>query len=357
MIGLAAKWGNGKKYSRFGRLLNRLLFIALLTLSSCTLTQVYAADENTDNSVADDQDPKPGVLTGVESKIDETHDRISDRFSSFIVQIDDFIGSGTGQENLNTSWARIRLDTIKPGAEPVKLAARVKLRIVLPQSQQRFRLLLDTEDGDASASNSDAAQREQIASEENSDVALALRFVRTAREQFSLNYDIGARVRDDRAQLFGRLNVAYKRKSKFGFTNEFSNNLTYFSSSGYENRFRLDSRRLFFDRDSLYFRNSFDISWRKGNKGAGFGETIGFYADLGKRKALAFEGITGYVTSLNEGVTDKYLGVELRLRYRHNIWRPWFYYEIWPSVSWSSSNDYEQAYGGLFRIEVTLGRI
>jgi len=328
-----------------------VLCAVLLTLCSFSLW----ADENANNESKDESERN--VFQGAFDIVDETHEKVSDRFSRFIVQVDDFIGVGEEGEQLNTSWARIRVDTVKPGAEDVKLAATVKLRVVLPQSQQRFRLLLSTEDDQSSAANTDAAQREALAAEESNDVALALRFVRTAREAFKLNYDIGARYRDDKAQIFGRLNVGYKRDSILGFTNNFSNSFTLYSASGYENRFRIDSRRVFFDRDRLFFRNSLEFSWRKGNKGAAIGDTVGLYANLGSRKALAFEGITGYATSLNEGVEDKFRGVEVRMRFRHSVWRPWFYYEIWPSVSWSSSNDYEQAYGGLFRVEVTLGNI
>jgi len=231
------------------------------------------------------------------------------------------------------------------------------VRVVLPQSEQRFRLLLSSDDEESSAANSDAAQREQIASEDNNDVALALRFIRTVRERVRLNYDLGARIKEDRAQIFGRFVVRYNRDSILDFTNTFTNRLTYFSASGYQNSFRIDSRRNLFDRESLFFRNSFELSWRKGNKGAGIGETIGLYADLGKHRALALEGITGYATALNDGATDRFRGVELRVRYRQNVWRPWLYYEIWPSVSWSSTNEYERAYGGLFRVEVTLGNV
>lgn len=331
----------------------RTVFLSALYLSICSST--LWADEQPDNDSKDDSERN--VFQDVGEIVDETHGKFSDRFSRFIVQVDDFIGVGEEGEQLNTSWARIRVDTIKPGGEDLKLAATVKLRVVLPQSQQRFRLLLSTEDDDSSAANTDAAQREQLATNENNDVALALRFIRTARDTFKLNYDIGARYRDDKAQIFGRLNIGYKRNSILGFTNNFSNSFTLFSASGYENRFRIDSRRVFFDRDRLFFRNSFEVSWRKGNKGAAIGDTIGLYANLGSRKALAFEGITGYATSLNAGVEDRFRGVEARIRFRHSIWRPWFYYEIWPSVSWSSSNDYKQAYGGLFRVEVTLGNI
>lgn len=327
------------------------------------LLSVNTSDSSNQASVTKAQEEEAeetdeaGVLANVGSLVDETHSRYSDRFSSFIVQIDDYLGKGDSGKPLNTSWARVRLDTVKPGAEDARLAAKVKLRIVLPQAQQRFRLLVSTEDGgDAGSSNSDAAQREKIAADENNEVALALRFIRTAREEFSVNYDLGARYKDDKAQVFARLNVGYIRPWILGFENKFTNNLTYFSASGYENRFRIDSLRRFFGGDSLYFRNSAEISWRKGYKGAGFGETIGLYADLGKRRALALEGITGYATALNDGATENYLGSEVRLRFRHSVWRPWFYYEIWPSVSWSSSNDYKKAYGGLIRLEVTFGR-
>jgi len=316
-----------------------------------------AAEKKPAKEALSEENSKPGTLSRAGSLVDEAHGNVSDRFSRFIVQIDDFIGSGESGKQLNTSWARVRIDTAKPGADKLKLGATVKLRIVLPQSQQRFRLLVSSEDDASSAANTDAAQREQIASEDNNNVALALRFIRTARDRFRLNYDVGARYKDDKAQLFGRFIVGYKRDSMLGFTNTFTNNYTYFSASGYQNSFRIDSRRTFFGRESLYFRNTIELSWRKGNSGAGIGETIGFYADLGKRRALALEGITGYATSLNDEIEDKYRGAELRIRYRQNIWRRWLYYEIWPSVSWSSSNDYEMAYGGLFRVEVTLGNI
>lgn len=304
-------------------------------------------------SAADNQ----GVLSSVESVVDDTHDKISDRFSSFVVQIDDFIGAGDRAEKLNTSWVRVRVDAVKPGDEKTKLRAKVKLRLVLPQSQKRFRLLLSTDDGEGQGSNSDVAKREQSDSDGDNGVAFALRFIRSAQKQFSLNYDVGARYREDKAQLFGRLNIAYRRESSFNFNHEFSNTFTYYSVSGFENRVRVDSRRLIFGRDNLHFRNSTVFDVREGNKGVGIGETIGVYADLSKRKALAFEGITGYATALNDGETERFQGVELRMRFRHSIWRPWFFYEIWPSVSWPSSNNFEKAYGGLVRLEVTLGNI
>jgi len=326
------------------------LFLYLICV--CTSLASVGHAQSKDNNSSD----KPGVLAGVGELVDETHDKVSGRFSQFVVEIDDFLGSGESQSELNTSWTRIRLDVIKPGAEPAKLAGKIKLRLVLPQAQKRYRLLFSMGDDDSSAANTDAAQRERTAREGDDSVALALRFVRTAKETSSLNFDVGASYKDDKAQVFGRINMAYKRDWIWGFENRISNSFRYFSYSGYDNRFRYDLTRPFLKRKNLYFRNSTEFVWRKNYKGVGIGETIGLYADLGPKMALALEGITGYTTALNFDASERFQGGEVRIRFRHSVWRDWLFYEIWPSVSWSASNDYEQAYGGLVRLEVTLGQ-
>jgi len=332
-----------------------MLRLSLLVIVVCLFsTSVVLADDKASDAPEED---KAGVLAGVGSLVDDTHGTVSNRFSNFIIQVDDFIASGESTEELNRSLLRVRLDTIQPGGEDVEFSAKAKLRIVLPQSENRFRLLFSNEDDISSSANSDAAQREQIANEDDNDVSFALRFIRTARTRTRLKYDLGARVKDDDPQLFGRFIASYELPGKFKFTHSYTNGLTYFSKSGYQNTFRVDSRRNFFDKENLFFRNSLEFNWREGLKGVAIGEIIGIYASLGERRALAFEGLTGYATSLNPGVEDRFRGAEVRLRFRHSIWREWFYYEIWPSVSWSSTNDYEKAYGGLFRVEVTFGNI
>ncbi len=318
-----------------------------------------ALDVNKAAEASDDEPfvPSPSILSNVGTAVDSARDRVSNRFSGFIDQVDNYLGDESPTEEPNASWARVRVDTVQQNEEGVDLKGTVKLRVVLPKSQRRFRLLLSTEDDDASATNSDASQRESISTNNEGDVSLALRFIRTARDNAFVNYDLGARIRDDKAQVFVRINAAYQHDWRWGFKNRLSNNLLYFSSSGYENRIRYDMRRPLFNRDRFYFRNAAEIGWREGFKGASIGETIGVYAELSPRKAIALEAITGYNTSLNDGNTDRFPGVEARIRFRHSVWRSWFFYEIWPTVSWSASNDFKQAFGGLIRLEVTFGNI
>ena len=73
--------------------------------------------------------------------------------------------------------------------------------------------------------------------------------------------------------------------------------------------------------------------------------------------SIALEGLASYTTALNGEESDRYKGSEVRIRFRHNVWREWFFYEIWPGMNWLASNDYERAYGGLIRVEVVLGQL
>ncbi len=347
--------------------------LGLLVLCGLCLVPLSAAEKSSGKNAGAAEKDEAGVLSNVSGAVDGAHKKASDRFNRFVYAIDGFFASGDASVQENSSWARIRIDTIKPGAEKLELKGTVKLRLVLPRSEKRFRLLLSSEEESLSASETDAAQREQLSkNKKNDDLSLALRFVRTARENVSLSFDLGARVRDRKAQIFGRINASSERELSTEWTNRLTNTFYYFSASGYENSFQIDFRRRLFDRDSVFFLTNTEFSWREGKKGAGIGEVFGIYAQLNPRTSIALESLTGFTTSL-EPVAEvkafsikevqaqsepqnRYLGTELRLRFRQNVWRPWFFYEIWPSVSWSSSNNYERAYGGLVRVEFVIGQ-
>lgn len=300
--------------------------------------------------------PEPGILSNVGSMVDSAQQGATDRFNSWVLQVDDFFGGDQSVSEINQSWARIRLDAVHPGAEETDFKGTVKLRLVLPRSEQRFRVLLSTEDENASASDTQRAGTSTAGDTDNQDVSLALRFIRSAKSSGSLNFDVGARVRDSKGQAFARVNSSWANNDvETGWNSKLTNNLYYYSESGYENRLRYDLRKAWFGSESVFFRTSTNFNWRKGRKGAAISETLGLYSQLNARTALAGEAIFEYSTALNEDTTERFHGAELRLRLRQNVWRPYFFYEIWPSVSWPALNDYKRAYGGLIRIEFVIG--
>ena len=302
---------------------------------------------------------EPSLIKRVEGFMDDTQRRASERLLGFVDSVDGFFGEGTEASGGNDSWARLRLEASQPGDEDLSFDATIKLRIVLPQAERRFRLLLSSEEEERGSviSGQDAVTPERIDGGNRENVSLALRFIRTARETSRVNFDVGARQREGAVQAFGRINATAEGEMRRYWQGRVSNNYYYYSKSGYENRLRFSAIRPILRSRNFFFQTTTAFGWRKGRKGAAIGETLGLYAELNDRTTVAFEALAGYSTSLNGSQSARYGGTEIRVRWRQNVWRPWFHYEIWPSVAWPSSNDYERAWGGLVRVEMVFGRV
>ena len=300
---------------------------------------------------------RPGLFGRMGRSIEGTQRRASDGFTDFISSVDGFLGDGTESSSSNESRARIRLEASRPGGEDLGFDASVKLRIVLPQAEQRFRLLFSSDDDEESSvvSEEGTIRPARVESSADRNASVAVRFIRTARETSSVNLDLGLRQRDGLVQVFGRLNTVAEGEMVRRWTGRVANSFFYYRKSGYENRLRFDVSRPVARRGNVFFRTNTAFNWRRGIKGANVGQTLGLYADLGERTAVALEALAGYSTAIIDG-RARYSGAEVRVRFRQNVWRPWFFYEIWPSVAWPSSTDYERAWGGLVRLEVVLGQ-
>lgn len=294
---------------------------------------------------------QPIVLSGL---FDRTHTLFNQKFKKMFHQIDEYFGNGQQVTRSNQSWARIRIDTIKSAVDDPQIKAAIKLRVVLPRAEKRFRLLFSTEDEQTSSLSE--SQSTQASESDDEEFSLALRFIRQARDNGTINFDLGTRYRERKAQIFGRVNLFYAHELGWNFRSNFSNSFYYYSASGYENKFRYELIHPVKRFDSVLFRGSTELVWRDGRRGTLIGETVGLYADIDDNRSVAVEGLGLYTTALNDQQTDNFLGAEFRIRFRHNIWRRWFYYEVWPTMSWESVNNYAAAFGGLFRVEMVLGK-
>ena len=252
----------------------------------------------------------------------------------------------------NGSWARIRFDADHYDGEGFDLNPSVKIRAVLPETERKLKLLVSTEDENAQ----DVRDAQTESQQRRQNASLALRFVRSAREKGDVDLDIGVRQRDGVFQYFGRLNTRFKLDIGSDWTANAANSYQHYNKSGFENTLSFDFRRLLYDRDNLYFRTYTDFFWEKQQKGAVIGHATGVYWQVDSRRSFAFEVLAGYHTALNPGITERYQGHEIRIRWRHNIWRPWFFYEIWPSIAWPASADFQRVDGIFLRAEIIIGQ-
>ncbi len=297
---------------------------------------------------------KPTVLDSVGAIVDRAQQGATEQFGAFMFQLDDFFAGDQVSDEPNTSFMRIRADAARNSDGDFELDPTVKLRVVLPRAEQRFRLLLSTEDDEDSGSN----EVERIVGDDDQSLSFALRFARRLAGAVDVDFDVGARQRESALQIFGRINAQYRKQLTDRWQMRLGNRYYYYSRSGYEDRVRIDLTRQFGpldDPQTRFFRSSTTIDWRATRNGAVINQTLGVYLDLGLKTALAIEAIGKYVTELDEGVSDRYRGAEFRLRYRKNVWRPWLFVELWPGIAWPAEREYRRTFVGLARVEVTIG--
>jgi hypothetical protein len=330
----------------------------LALLLSSILLAVPAGFSHAQDSNDSDTEDEPGFVRKATDYIDGAQGRASDGFDAFMTQVDGFFSDATTNQDAlsNNSWARIRLDTQAIEGGTFEVDPSVKIRIALPNTERRFKLLLSTEDDDTDSVGDNVGGATAATVTNNQNASAAIRFIRSARSNGNADVDIGVRQRDGDIQYFGRVSLGYRTKLKRRWDFSASNSYWHYNKSGFEDRLSFDFRRVLFYKDDFFFRSFTEFNWRKGNKGAIAGQTVGIYTQFDDNKALALEALASYHTALNEGINDRFRGHEFRIRWRHNIWRPWFFYEVWPSVSWPSDSDYERIYSLLFRLEMTIGR-
>lgn len=284
---------------------------------------------------------------------DQVHEGASELLNDFASELDSFFAADVSSDIVNPTRATVRLDFSDQPNKSFTTRAKLKLRLVLPRSEQRFRLLLDVDDED---DDSNTSVENPTPEETEEAVSFAFRFIRNATTNTRFNVDLGARRFDQRFQTFARLRVSNKALNEDGWSFNLKNDLRFYAVSGYTNRLTFDFWHKIPSNESAIFRSSSSINWENVQDGAQLDQTVGYYNQLKHNSLLAFEVLAGYSTSPEEGESH-FDGYTFRMRYRKNIFRPWFHYELWPSISWLTEDDGNPVLGGLIRTEVQFGNL
>jgi len=87
-------------------------------------------------------------LPEVTSSIDNAHNRASSMLESFASELDNFFGEELETAEINKTRATVRTDVSNLGDDGFSTSARLKLRMVLPKTQRRVKLLFDVDERD-----------------------------------------------------------------------------------------------------------------------------------------------------------------------------------------------------------------
>lgn len=220
--------------------------------------------------------------------------------------------------------------------------AGLNLRLVLPNTRDRFKLLVETDEKE-----DDANETDLLGTTDNITYSTAIRVDFKERRHWKTSFDNGvrwsgepvffSRVRTRRTDYFQTWRtrilqtISWRTDEKWG---------AYFSSGAIRPLGLMRHLRLGFNADYLLDDDFAELK-----------TSVGIFDEISHRSAmlyqLAFYGDTEDVTKLTDTVFS--------ISYRRKIHKHYLFAELVPEVAWPRENDYEATPAITFLLEMILG--
>ena len=304
----------------------------------------YAAETgNEDDSPAVDQ-----------TLVDRSYDSMDSLVQNAIRRVDSFF---VDEEHATfadtTSRIRLRLNTDHIEHHGWDTAAKVKLNLALPGISERLRLVMNDEPGP------DVDQA--TADEDEND--LALRWIGKQSDTQGYSFDLGVHMKNGSLDPFGRINLGLEYALPGRWVGQSTNRIYYYAKTGFRNDFRQYFNRAL--TDSLLFRSRTRIQYFEENEQNPYIEQkFSLFHSLSDTRKLAYEALYRKLSiedspfdadEIQDTDAEYFNHYQLQVRYRQQLWKPWFYVEFWPIVNWPQERDYATTLGARLRLEVNLG--
>lgn len=216
-------------------------------------------------------------------------------------------------------------------------------RVSLPGLQRRLSLVFSSDD-------TDSEDPLAVGDEDDGVVQAGVRWVIRTSDRMDLDAD--ATLTSDVRPLFRvRYRETWSITGSWAF--RLSENLSWRDPEGMASQSDFDFSRPFGSRNVLRFGTRLDWSEEDfPEDGWDWRQVASVGTRLNQRSALLYQLRADGVTRPSRRV-DQYIA---SVRYRRNIWRPWFFYEIEPFVFWPRDRDFQTIQGIWFRIETRWGK-
>jgi hypothetical protein len=332
--------------------------------ASCEIEEVSVLDENvsktspfTEDNASIDLNASAELEDVNCSSIDlfKSHQTGDENMTSSQMKdegIDEFFLTRTLLEERDKSYVRLSfLQSFNSLAEE-EFQAKLRARVYFTQSRKRFKLFVE---------NLDEDNVENIGkSDDDNPASFGIEKESTKRLGIKPRYSIGfkgidpfARARFSYETDFGSWHFKPVQTFQYSLEEEFS-----------------EITELYFDKylnENLFFRFVVDRGTKTDTPGMRYDSFIQLFYKTAKQEGLSFNlgfnGSTKYQQEVDLTVPpiyedhNKVYNYLFLLRYRQNIWKKWFFYEIAPGVNYHEIYDYRPNYNINFRIDLFFGHV
>lgn len=286
---------------------------------------------------------------------DDIHQSVNNLVQDTVRRIDSFfVDSEHATFTDRKTRVRLRLNNDYIQKHGWEVSPKLKLNLVLPGLNERLRLVINDDQG---------ADVDQASPSDDEGNDVALRWIGRQRDDRGWSFDLGLRIKDGNLDPFARVNAGIDYPLGGKWVGQTTNRIYYYSETGWRNDFRQYFNRAL--TDTLLMRSRTRVQYFEENDFNPFVEQkFSLFHSLSDSRKLAYEVLYRLQSREDSPFDpdeiigdeqDRYQHYAVQIRFRQQLWRPWFYVELWPIVAWPEERDYDTILAGRIRLEVNLG--
>ncbi|TAL17084.1 hypothetical protein EPN96_06815 [bacterium] len=273
------------------------------------------------------------ILAPVRGVGDYTHVFLSESIEKTALWLDTFLGGEEAYEGNTGSLIQAGTRTVFSQYGGVKSESSVRARLVLPRTQERLNLVLQSDAEEEVESKDTALDGDLIPVEKVSGFAAALEgiFVETSQWRAAIRGGIKTKIPPD---AFVRFDLRRRWHPENAGRITIDEKAYWYAVEGYVNKLRL-----YWDipgGDGLLFRPSAGATWKWKEPGYRWDGGLGVFQRMSEIDVLA------YNARLN-GEGDGYVRTNayvISAELRHKLYKNWVYAGVGPGFSWKRELDF-----------------
>ena len=284
--------------------------------------------------------------------VDKLHHEISQRLLTTAIWLDSFFEDERVVKEENRSYIRARYDVFQEERARATYKPTFNVRLSLPQLEKKVHVVVSAESPEPASTTpapAGTSSSNRISPTDERNVTTSLHYILRATEEESTTVRTGAQFSHGSPVLF----IAPRYRHfipltvwDFRFTQE--------AVWKTDTKWQVDT---LFDLErqlpyGLFFRTSVGGSWIDGTNGYFYSLGFSLRQLIDPKHALDYAWINSYQTRPVYELAE----ILFSIRYRQNLWRDWFFFEVAPQLRFPRSGNFDGIPGILFRFEMYFGR-
>ena len=300
---------------------------------------VFGTDEPLDQ-----QQPAERIDT-----IDKPRDYLSEKFVTFVSDIDRFFGDNRNYQESNQSVLQIDITRATGYGGDRKFVPSGRAKLHFPSTEKRLNLVLESNPDQNLTGDSTQTKNTTLANQvvKPESYGAALRFEKMQDSLWHFSADAGIKSQGINLDPFTRVRGSYSI-SMDQWRLKVAETVFWFNTIGAGESTQLDVER--FLSEPVLFRATSNATWLHDTQNLNMRQDLSFFHTVSKRTALLYQasaiGVSQPAIHANDYV--------LLVTYRYRLHRDWVFFELSPQLHFPKDKDYQSSPALIMRLELLL---